>query len=70
MSGLGLPDALAGKVQGELELFSTHMRHRLLFTAISEAWIFAPRSPLLAAEVTELRPTLRCALTADLKGNG
>ena len=50
--GAGLPDALAEKVEGELEIFSTHMRHGLLSAAINVGLdVF---SQLLAAEVTEI----------------
>ena len=48
----GLPAALADKVEGELEVFATHMRHGLLSAAINVGLdVFGQ---LLAAEVTEV----------------
>ena len=50
--GAGLPETLADKVEGELEVFATHMRHGLLSAAINVGLdVFAQ---LLAAEVTEV----------------
>jgi putative transposase len=50
--GAGLPEALAEKVDGELQMFATHMRHGLLSAAINVGLdVF---SQLLAAEVTEV----------------
>ncbi len=50
--GAGLPDVLAEKVEGELEVFATHMRHGLLSAAINVGLdVFGQ---LLAAEVTEV----------------
>ena len=35
LAGSGLPDRLAGKVEGELELFADRMRHGLLAAAVA-----------------------------------
>jgi putative transposase len=53
--GAGLPEALADKVEDELEIFAAHMRHGLLSAAINVGLdVF---SQLLAAEVRELAGT-------------
>jgi hypothetical protein len=50
--GASLPEALAEKVDGELELFAAHMRHGLLAAAINVGLdVFGQ---LLSAEVREL----------------
>ena len=50
--GAGLPEALAEKVDGEFEIFATHMRHGLLSAATNVGLdVF---SQLLGAEVTEV----------------
>jgi len=50
--GAGLPEALADKVEDELEIFAAHMRHGLLSAAINVGLdVFAQ---LLAAEVREV----------------
>lgn len=50
--GAGLPETLADKVEGELEIFANHMRHGLLSAAVNVGLdVF---SQLLAAEVTEV----------------
>jgi len=50
--GAGLPEALAEKVEGELEIFSANVRHGLLDAAINVG--LGVFSQLLAAEVTEI----------------
>jgi len=50
--GAGMAEALAEKVEGELEIFATHMRHGLLSAAINVG--LDVLSQLLAAEVTEI----------------
>jgi len=53
--GAGLPEALADKVEGELEIFAAHMRHGLLSAAVNVGLdVF---SQLLAAEVREVAGT-------------
>lgn len=52
LEGAGLPEALAAKVDGELELFAAHMRHGLLSAALAVGLdVF---DQLVAAEVTEI----------------
>ena len=50
LDGSGLPEALAGKVEAELELFATKMRQGLLAAALSVG--LGVFSDLLEAEVT------------------
>jgi putative transposase len=52
LDAAGLPDALAEKVEGELEVFASHMRHGLLSAAINVGLdVFAQ---LLQTEVAEV----------------